>query len=73
MPGDGILIYTDGAIDFAGGNGNRPGSEDLRLLLDKMPEQYADDLLANLADQLVPAGTKDKPLEDYTFIYASTE
>jgi len=73
LPGDGILIYTDGAIDFAGGNGNRPGSEDLRLLLDKMPEQYADDLLANLADQLVPAGTKDKPLEDYTFIYASTE
>ncbi|KAF1079996.1 MAG: hypothetical protein GQF41_3672 [Candidatus Rifleibacterium amylolyticum] len=73
LPGDGILIYTDGALDFAGEKGNRLGSEDLRLLLDKMPEQYADDLLANLADQLVPAESKTGPLEDYTFIYASTE
>jgi hypothetical protein len=38
-----------------------------------MPEQYADDLLANLAEQLVPTGAGEKPLEDYTFIYASTE
>ncbi len=73
LPGDGILIYTDGAIDFAGGKGSRLGSEDLRLLLDKMPEQYADDLLANLADQLIPSCSRERPLEDYTFIYASTE
>ncbi|PKL48486.1 MAG: hypothetical protein CVV42_09365 [Candidatus Riflebacteria bacterium HGW-Riflebacteria-2] len=73
LPGDGILIYTDGALDFAGEKGNRLGSEDLRLLLDKMPEQYADDLLANLADQLIPDGARKRPLEDYTFIYASTE
>lgn len=73
LPGDGILIYTDGAIDFAGEQGSRLGCEDLRLLLDKMPEQYADDLLANLADQLVPDNLRDRPLEDYTLIYASTE
>ncbi|MBU1109817.1 MAG: serine/threonine-protein phosphatase [Candidatus Riflebacteria bacterium] len=73
LPGDGILIYTDGAIDFSGSQGSRFGSEDLKVLLDKMPEQYADDLLANLADQLIPDKFREKPLEDYTFIYASTE
>ncbi len=73
LPGDGILIYTDGAIDFAGEQGSRLGCEDLKLLLDKMPEQYADDLLANLADQLIPENLKNRPLEDYTLIYASTE
>ena len=73
LPGDGILIYTDGAIDFAGSQGNRFGSEDLKMLLDKMPEQYSDDLLTNLADQLIPDKLREKPLEDYTFIYASTE
>ena len=73
LPGDGILIYTDGVLDCAGEKSSRLGSEDLRMLLDKMPEQYADDLLANLAEQLVPTGAGEKPLEDYTFIYASTE
>ena len=73
LPGDGILIYTDGAIDFAGSQGSRFGSEDLKMLLDKMPEQYADDLLANLAEQLIPEKLRNRPLEDYTFIYASTE
>ncbi|OGK08375.1 MAG: hypothetical protein A2W80_11825 [Candidatus Riflebacteria bacterium GWC2_50_8] len=73
LPGDGILIYTDGAIDFAGAQGSHFGSEDLKVLLDKMPEQYADDLLANLAEQLIPENFRNRPLEDYTFIYASTE
>lgn len=73
LPGDGILIYTDGATNYAGEHASRFGNEDLRLLLDKMPEQYADDLLANLADHLIPEARKEKPLEDYTIIYASTE
>lgn len=73
LPGDGILLYTEGATEFATGGKERIGTEELKQLLDRLPEQSANIMLENLADQLVPVKTGLRPGEDHTLIYAKTE
>jgi len=73
LPGDGILIYTDGVFELTAESGERFRTEDLKLMLDRIPEQNADATLMNLKSQLLPVKNSNKPCDDYTLVYAKTE
>lgn len=73
LPGDGILIYTDGVFELTSGSGEAFRTEDLKLMLDRMPEQNADEMLMHLESQLLPVNSSNKPCDDYTLVYAKTE
>ncbi len=73
LPGDGILFYTEGVTEFPAYGRERVSLEELRQMLDKLPEESAKVMLANLAQQLNPAKTQLRPVEDHTLIYAKSE
>lgn len=73
LPGDGILIYTDGIIDQINQNDGIAANEKLKNLMDSIPEQTAEMMLSALYRQLISDGLKKSPSEDYTLIYAKTE
>ncbi|NCB39160.1 MAG: serine/threonine-protein phosphatase [Erysipelotrichia bacterium] len=73
LPGDGILLYTDRVAEFAQALKGRPGIEELKFILDQMPEQNAAMFVKSFANQLMPAGNNRHNLEDYTVIYAKAE
>ncbi len=73
LPGDGILFYTEGVTEFPSGGRERLSLEDLRLMLDKLPEESAALTLGNLADQLKLGNSGRETAEDHTLIYAKSE
>lgn len=73
LPGDGILLYTEGVTEYSSGSHERIGNEELKLLLDRLPEQSANEMLENLAQEIVPVRDGFSPIEDHTLIYAKTE
>lgn len=72
LPGDGILLYTDGVIELPDRNGQNLNPEGLKLELDKISEQTADEILQRLTTGLFPVKGISS-YEDYTLIYAKTE
>jgi len=73
LPGDGILLYTEGVTEFPSGGRERFSLEDLRLMLDKLPEESANLMLANLSGQLQIVNSGRETAEDHTLIYAKSE
>ncbi len=73
LPGDGILLYTEGVTEFPSGGRERLGLEDLRLMLDRLPEESAGMMLGNLAEQLKLENSGRETAEDHTLIYAKSE
>jgi len=73
LPGDGILIYTEGVTEFPADGRERISLEELRQMLDKLPEQSAAVMLDSLGRQLKPGNQGQTPVEDHTLIYAKSE
>lgn len=73
LPGDGILLYTDGVLELPEQNGQNINLEGLKLMLDKIPQQPAEVLLQSLTTSLFPVRNIRNSCEDYTLIYAKTE
>ncbi len=73
MPGDGILLHTDGITDIPGKNLDRISNEDLKLILDKIPEQSANDMLNNIVKQIKGNNSNELPEEDHSIIYLKAE
>lgn len=73
LPGDGILLYTEGVTEFPADGGERISLEELRQMLDKLPEQSAAIMLDSLGRQLKPGNQGQPPVEDHTLIYAKSE
>lgn len=73
LPGDGILLYTEGVTEFPTDGRERISLEELRQMLDRLPEQSAAVMLENLERQLKPVNQGQPPAEDHTLIYAKSE
>ena len=73
MPGDGIILHTDGITDLPGKKLERISNEDLKNILDKLPEQHADDMLNNLIKQIKGNNSNELPEEDHSIIYLKAE
>lgn len=73
LPGDGILLYTEGVTEFPADGRERISLEELRQMLDKLPEQSAAVMLDSLGRQLKPGNQGQPPVEDHTLIYAKSE
>ncbi len=73
MPGDGILLHTDGITDFPGKGLERISNEDLKNILDKIPEQNADEMLRNILKQIKNQNIDELPEEDHSIIYLKAE
>ncbi|MDD3147549.1 MAG: PP2C family protein-serine/threonine phosphatase [Candidatus Riflebacteria bacterium] len=73
LPGDGILLYTEGVTEFPAGGRDRISLEEFRQMLDRLDENSADVMLENLFRQLTPVNSGQKTAEDHTLIYAKSE
>ena len=73
MPGDGILIHTDGITGFPDGNIDRINNEDLKLILDSIPEQDASTMLDAIVKQISPDTSDGVPEVDHSIIYLKAE
>lgn len=73
LPGDGILLHTDGITDFPGKGLERVNNEDIKNILDKIPEQNADDMLSNLVKMIKEQNLGELPDEDHSLIYLKSE
>ena len=73
MPGDGIILHTDGITDLPGKGIERFSNEDLKNILDKLPEQDADDMLNTLVRQIKGNKSNELPEEDHSIIYLKAE
>ena len=73
LPGDGILFYTEGVTEFPAYGRERISLEELRQMLDKLPEESAKVMLENLVRQLSSGKPALRPVEDHTLIYAKSE
>ena len=73
MPGDGIVLHTDGITDFPGEKLERLSNEDLKNILDKLPEQNADKMLDSLVKQIKKSNFSELPKEDHSIIYLKSE
>ena len=73
MPGDGIILHTDGITDLPGKGIERFSNEDLKNILDKLPEQDADDMLNTLVKQIKGNKSNELPEEDHSIIYLKAE
>ena len=73
LPGDGILLYTEGVTEFPSDGRERISLEELRQMLDRLPEQSAAAMLDSLGRQLKPGNHGQPPVEDHTLIYAKSE
>ena len=73
MPGDGILLHTDGITDHPGKGHERVSNEDLKNILDKLPEQGAEDMLNNLIKEIKGNNSNELPEEDHSIIYLKAE
>lgn len=73
MPGDGVLLHTDGITDFPGKGLERVNNEDIKNFLDKIPEQNADDMLSNLVKLIKEQNLGELPDEDHSLIYLKAE
>ena len=73
LPGDGILLYTEGVTEFPTEGRERISLEELRQMLDRLPEQSAAVMLESLVRQLKPGNKGQPPVEDHTLIYAKSE
>ena len=73
MPGDGIILHTDGITDLPGKGIERFSNEDLKNILDKLPEQDADDMLNTLVKQIKGNNSSELPEEDHSIIYLKAE
>ena len=74
LPGDGLLIYTDGITEFSRSDGERIDTEKIKLTLESFPEMSAAETLDNLIGQLLPNNHKNTELyEDQTALYLKLE
>ena len=73
MPGDGIVLHTDGITDFPGKGIERLSNEDLKNILDKLPEQKAELMLDSLVKQIKHSNSNELPEEDHSLIYLKAE
>ena len=73
MPGDGIILHTDGITDLPGKGIERFSNEDLKNILEKLPEQDADDMLNTLVKQIKGKNSNELPEEDHSIIYLKAE
>ena len=73
MPGDGIILHTDGISDHPGKGRERFSNEDLKNILDKLPEQDAGDMLNTLVKQIKGNNSSELPEEDHSIIYLKAE
>lgn len=73
MPGDGILLHTDGITDFPGTNRERISNEDLKNIMDKLPEDDATEMLSSLVRQIIKSHSGETPEEDHSLIYLKAE
>jgi serine phosphatase RsbU (regulator of sigma subunit) len=73
LPGDGIFLYTDGLMEFTKNDGQRMGIVDLKLIMDKIPDQPADMLIDSIIKQLKLARDNSLVDEDQTAIYIKME
>ncbi|MBR4569338.1 MAG: serine/threonine-protein phosphatase, partial [Candidatus Riflebacteria bacterium] len=73
MPGDGIILHTDGITDLPGKGIERFSNEDLKNILDKLPEQDAEDMLNSLVRQIKGKNSNELPEEDHSIIYLKAE
>lgn len=74
MPGDGILLYTEGITSYLNKKNELMDTENLKLALEQVPEQQPEVMLSSLAAMLKPnKATKINKGEDYLMILAKTE
>lgn len=73
MPGDGIILHTDGITDLPGKGIERFSNEDLKNILEKLPEEDADDMLNTLVKQIKGKNSNELPEEDHSIIYLKAE
>jgi serine phosphatase RsbU (regulator of sigma subunit) len=73
LPGDGILIYTEGVNEIPYKGKQNLNIEELKQILEKFPEQDAEAVLQSLSDELMPVGSSFMSGDDCTLIYAKTE
>ncbi len=72
-PGDGIIIHTDGITDFPASNKERMTKEQLKNILDKLPEQSAKEMLSMLVNEITGNNSGEVPEEDHSIIYLKAE
>lgn len=72
-PGDGIIIHTDGITDFPAKNKERMTNEQLKNILDKLPEQSAKEMLGMLVKEITGNNSGEVPEEDHSIIYLKAE
>ena len=73
LPGDGIFLYTDGALENCSSDDERLTPERIRLVIEKIPEQDAQMMLDNIMKELKHTTKQTNSLEDQTMIYIKTE
>ncbi len=73
LPGDGILLYTDGIFDLTDAGGQAIKSEELKIMLENISEVSAEKILMTLSQQLQTADNNGQAEEECTLLYAKTE
>jgi serine phosphatase RsbU (regulator of sigma subunit) len=75
LPGDGVLLYTDGVIETTESNIERLTPEAMKIILENLPELSAKETSEALQAQLFHrSGSKIiPPVEDQTGIYLKLE
>ena len=72
-PGDGIIIHTDGITDFPAKGKERVTNEDIKNILEKLPEQSAEDMLNNLVREITGNNSGEIPEEDHSIVFLKAE
>lgn len=73
MPGDGILLHTDGICDFPSEKISRLNNEKIKNILEKLPEDTAQNMLNGLIKEIKGNNSSDIPEEDHSLIYLKME
>lgn len=74
LPGDGLLIYTDGVLENRQKDGNRLTVEKVKMILEKFPEISAAQTAGNLFDELkLGNGAGHDTAQDQTVLYLKVE
>lgn len=67
-PGDVLLLGTDGVVEVTNPSGELFTTERLKLLVDRHRELSAEELIANISDEVNRFHQKDQPLDDSTLL-----
>ncbi len=74
LPGDGLFIYTDGVLENARNDKNEISTDHIKLILEKLPEQTAAEMLEHLLGDIHISRQGNSCLsDDQTSIYLKVE